>query len=66
MPMAELAAQPAPKPKEGAPAPAKPAPTPEERATKMLERGDTNKDGALDKAELTTVLTPAPKKPKAN
>lgn len=62
---AELAAQPAPQPKPGAPAPTKPVPTPEERATKMMERGDKDKDGKLDRAELIEVLKPAPKKPKA-
>ena len=63
---AELAAQPAPKPKPGAPAPdpAKPQPTPEERAAKMIEKGDADKDGKLDKTELVKVLTPHPKKPK--
>jgi hypothetical protein len=62
---AELAAQPAPKAKPGAPASDKPAPSPEERAAKMIERGDKDKDGKLDKAELIEVLKPAPKKPKA-
>ncbi|RFC41508.1 MAG: EF hand/EF hand [Verrucomicrobia bacterium] len=62
---AELAAQPAHKPKPDAPAPTKPAPSPEERAAKMIEKGDKDADGKLDKAELVAVLTATPKKPKA-
>lgn len=62
---AELAAQPAPKPRPNAPAPDKPAPTPEERAARLIERGDKDADGKLDKTELVAALTQGPKKPKA-